>query len=514
MLSVEDYDQIRRLYFREEMSRRAIAEKLGHSRKTVDKAIENPVPPGYRQSKPRAKPVIDPVKPIIEAWIDEDRDRPRKQRHSAQRIFERLVSEHGFEGSAVSVRRYVRELKQAHDEATKKVYAVLAFEPGEEAQVDWGQGEIELNHEREQVQLFCMRMAFSRASFVRAYRSQNMESFLDGHVRAFEFFGGIPDRLAYDNLKTAVNRVGKGRERDLNPKFAEMKSWYLFDARFCNVASGNEKGHVENLVKRAQSNFMTPLPIVESLDDLNEQLAAACLAELDRQTADGRSARELWDEEQARLNSLPELPFPACRTQSARANKQSLVSIDGNHYSVPIRFASTRLDIRAYVDRIEIIAEGGIIATHARSEGKGECVLCYTHFVPMLNEKPGLIDQALAFKNDPWGDAFAELRRKLEQRFEFDGTLQFIRILQLHPKHSIAELQSAATACLEHGAVSEEALLQQLRQAKIPAPSIQLDLSGRPDLQANESLTPDLDKYNALLSSDVSKCFDESEVAA
>jgi transposase len=291
MLTVADYELIRRSFFIDGQSARAIAKQLGHSRKTVAKAIANAVPPGYRLSQFRLRPAIERYRTIIDAWLEQDQSRPRKQRHTAQRIDERLRDEHGYAGSASSVRRYVAWRKRGQGE----VFLPLYFGPGEEAQVDWGEATVIHRGVERKVQLFCMKLCHSHAVFVWAYERANLESFLDGHVRAFAFFGGVPKRIAYDNLKSAVVWVGRGRERRLNRRFLELRSWYLFDSRFCNVAKGNEKGHVENLVKRSQRTFLTPLPEIEDLDTLNAKLLQDCLAELERTDAQGQSYRTLWE---------------------------------------------------------------------------------------------------------------------------------------------------------------------------------------------------------------------------
>ena len=220
MLTVDHYELIRRKHLVDGMTQRAISRELGHARNTVAKAITHPIPPGYRLSKPRTKPKIHPVKPIIDAWLEDDHGKPRKQRHTAQRIFERLRDEHGFTGSAITVSRYIRQAKRCQ----KEVFMPLAFEPGEEAQVDWHDGWVEENGITRKAQFFCMRLCYSKASFVWPYERANLESFLDGHVRAFAYFGGVPRRLAYDNLKSAVIKVGRGRQRQLNRRFRELRS--------------------------------------------------------------------------------------------------------------------------------------------------------------------------------------------------------------------------------------------------------------------------------------------------
>src|SRR5712691_6665280 len=220
-------------------------------------------------------------------------------------------------------RRSFRISIRVMNSAACEVFVPLVFAAGEEAQVDWGEATVIISAQERTLQFFCVRLAFSRATFVRAYERQDQVSFRDGHVRALAFFGGVPKRLAYDNLKTAVIRVGRGRERDLNQKFVELRSWYLFDTRFCNVASGHEKGHVENFVKRVQRTFLTPLPEVSSLEELNRQLERDCQRELDQTTRDprdgaSRTSRELFTEEQAQLRPLPTQAFAACDEEATR----------------------------------------------------------------------------------------------------------------------------------------------------------------------------------------------------
>jgi len=353
MLKVADYELIRRKFYLDGESARAIAKQLGHSRKTVAKAVANPVPLGYRLREPRERSAIERYRPIIDAWLEEDQSRPRKQRHTAQRIYERLRDEQGYTGSASSVRRYVAWRKQGQGE----VFVPLCFAPGEEAQVDWGEATVIHNGVERKVQLFCMKLCHSHAVFVRAYERANLESFLDGHVRAFAFFGGVPKRIAYDNLKSAVVYVGRGRERRLNRRFVELRSWYLFDSRFCNVAKGNEKGHVENLVKRSQRTFLTPLPEIQDLDALNAKLLGNCLAELDRTDAEGQSYRTLWEKEKPCLLALPAAAFPACQERSSIVDKESLVQFDGHLYSVPVRRAHHPCVLKGFVDRVEIFCQ-------------------------------------------------------------------------------------------------------------------------------------------------------------
>lgn len=475
-----DYELIRRKHFVDGLSVRSIAKELGHSRKAVAKALRHAEPPGYRLSKPRAKPVIDAFRSIIDAWLAQDESRPRKQRHSATRVFERLRDEHGFTGSEVTVRRYVASRRPKPSE----VYVPLAFAPGEEAQVDWGEAVVIVNGRERKVLLFCMRLAHSRHAFVRAYERANMESFLDGHARAFEFFGGVPRRLAYDNLKSAVVQVGRGRERRLNERFVTLRSWYLFDTRFCNVERGNEKGHVENLVKRTQRTFLTPLPEVADLEQLNAKLEDDCRRELERIDGDGRSRAEAFAAEQPRFLPLPPERFPACAQRSTTVDKQALVHFDNHAYSVPSEWVHHPCQVRGFVDRVEIVCEHQCVASHPRSYAADPFVLDPRHYLPVLERKPGLLDHGRPFQGDPWGDDFRLLRRELEYRWGEDGTRQFIRVLQLWTTHSEQEVRAAVSHCIARRIFSVDAIVSALRNEPLPAPSPRLDLSHHPELAA------------------------------
>ncbi len=483
MHAVEHYELIRRKHFVDGMSQRAIAKELGHSRKFVRKTLQHPIPPGYRLTKTKPKPTLDPVRPLIDAWLEEDLTRPVKQRHTAQRIFERLVDEEGFQGDPSTIRRHVARWRQARNSAGKEVFAPLEFRPGEEAQVDWGEAWIIHNGRRRKVQLFCMKWCYSKRVFVRAYDRANMESFLDGHVRAFECFDGVPKRIAYDNLKSAVIRAGKGRHRRLNQRFVELKSWYLFDGRFCNVAKGNEKGHVENLVKRTQRTFLTPLPEVTDLAALNRKLVTDCEGELDRTTREGVSHRELWQEEQQHLLPLPADRFAACTERHSRVDKQSLVHFDSRMYSVPVQWAHRPCLVRGFVDRVEVHVEGECVALHPRSRESGQrYVLDPRHYLRLLQRKPGLLDQARPFRDDPFGPEFSLLRRELEYRYEEDGTRQYIDVLLLLTEHPEEAVTAAVRSCVERRIFSRDAVLHTLHGKPQPPKSHRLDLSHRPDL--------------------------------
>jgi transposase len=496
MLTVDDYEVIRRKVKIQGWSQREAARRLGHSRKTIRKALEQSVPPGYRRTQPIQRPVIEPVQGIIDAWLEEDQKQPRKQRHTAQRIYERLRDEYGFAGSASTVRRYVRQREATRGE----VFFPLQFDPGEEAQVDWGEAWCVIQGEQRKVMLFCMRLCHSRAAFVRAYERQNQESLLDGHVRAFQYLGGVPRRLAYDNMKVAVITVGQGRHRRLTKRFKELRSHFLFESRFCNVAAGHEKGHVENLVKLAQRTFMTPQPDLSDLQTLNGHLLTECRRDLlrpvPRQVEQTRQQR--LEEERRYLLALPEQPFEACKRACVFATKQALVRFDQNDYSVPVEYAHHSVLIKGFVERVELCVGSQRVAVHQRHYGSGEYILNPFHYLPLLERKPAGIYNARAFKGEPWGEDFTRMRLELEYRYAGEGTRKFVRLLLLFLEFPVAEVKAAVGLCLRRRAFSEEAVRAVLTyEPRRSMPS--LDLSERPEFQLQGDGNRCSSVYDALM---------------
>jgi transposase len=488
MLTVNHFEIIRRKVLLDGLSQRDVARELGHSRKTVAKALVHASPPGYQMGVERKSPVMDRYRPLIEQWLESDKSAPPKQRHTAQRIYERLRDEQEFTGNEGTARRFVAKLKALQP---KEAFMPLLFDAGEEAQVDWGEGKVILNGIQRTVQLFCMRLSHSKASFVYPYERATMEAFLDGHVRAFEFFGGVPKRLAYDNLKSAVTHVGRGRERKLNERFMQLRSFYLFDTRFCNIASGNEKGDVENLVKRSQRTYLTPVPEVTGIGtDLAQRLRESCerdLLRVDDHQAQSRAC--LLEKERAAFIPLPSSPFPACREESTHVSKQLLVRFDGNDYSVPTEQAHQPCVVRGFVDRVEIEVNHQQVAVHPRCYGQGEFVLEPLHYLKLLERKPGSLDNARPFKQRDrggqggcWGNELGAMRKELEYRQPGGaGTGQFIEILQLALKHPLEAVKRAVGVCVDRRAYSAAAVLNVLRnEPQRPVP--RLDLSGRDEL--------------------------------
>ena len=495
MLSVEDYEKIRKAVLVNGMSRREAAKTFGHSRKTVAKALKYSSPPAYRRNRPAGKVVVDPkISGVIKALLAKNKNIPRKQKLTGTRIHEILVDDYDFGGCVQTIRRHIAKLKLSDEE----VFFKLDFPPGQAVQVDWGEAQVILNGEPVKVHLFCMRLAYSRASFVRAYPSQKMECFLDGHVHGFEFFGGVPLQGAYYSLKSAVIQVGKGKERKLNEKFIELRSHYLFNSRFCNVASGNEKGHAENLVKLAQRTFLAPPPHIASLEELNEHLLARCVAMLDKKAPDSDKTRgELLEEERPHFLPLPNHRFEACVKQSSFATKQSLIEYDCNYYSVPVKYAHHQITLKAFVDKIKLYHEDEVIGEHERCWQKKNYVLDYMHFIPLLEKKPGGIHNSKVFKGQPWGQSFEKMRIELQWRYEEDGIRKFVNVLLLFCEYEESQVKAAVKTCVACRAFNDEAVRNVL-EYKPDSIRKAMNVSAYPGLSVNTDGIRNASEYDRM----------------
>lgn len=456
MLTVKDYEIIRKAVLVDGISQREAARKFGHSRETVKKALSHAEPTGYCRQTPVTRPVLDGYTAIIDGWLAEEQAHrvPRKQRSNAKIIWERLRREYDFTGSVYPVRRY---LKQCH--RTAKTFFPLNFEPGEEGQVDWGEAAVELAGKMDKVHFYAHRLCYSRATYVRAYPSEKLECFLDGHVHAFRFFGGSPRRNAYDNLKAAVTSIGLRGARNLNERFLGLRSHYLFDSRFCNVESGHEKGRVENLVKLVQRDFLAGAPAFADLNTINDYLEGCCRKDLARLAPHSEKTRgELLAEEQTRLIPLHNGDFAACITRSTLANKDATLSHLDNYYSVPVRYAHHPILLKAYAERIELWHKDTCVASHTRSWKRHHYILDYRHYIPLLERKPGGLQNGRPFMEEPWGKDLQRFRIELEYRYETEGTRKFIAILLLFMEYPEAQVKAAVDECIQRRAFSDEAV--------------------------------------------------------
>jgi len=377
----------------------------------------------------------------------------------------------------------------------------LIHRPGE-AQIDFGYALAKISGDLRKIAFFVMVLPHSDAFFVMTFERECTESYWEGHLRGFEFFGGVPSRISYDNAKVLVSKVISSHQRQLTDGFLKLQSHYLFKEHFCRVARANEKGVVEGVVKYARLNFFVPVPQVDDLKQLNARLVEMCRKDMKRRLR-GKTATkaELLKEDQAAFLSLPAAPFDACRKQPTRANSLSLVRFDDNDYSVPVAYAHHEILIKGYVERVVLCHQQKVVAEHRRSWGKEGVFFNYLHYLPLLEQKPAALDHARPLVDLNLPACFDTLRRRLavEQQKQGGATREFIRVLRLLEDHPMASLKQAVQKALQIGAHSREAVAQFL----IPAPPWRPPtflLDGRPHLRQVTVSKPDISAYQILLS--------------
>jgi transposase len=345
--AMEWWTKIRLEVLRGETSKRAILRRENIHWETLKKILQYPEPPGYRSKKPRHKPKLGPYLERIVQIIEDDKAVSKKQRHTSKRIYERLKAE-GYQGGSTQVKEAVREIKRVNQE----VFMPLVHRPGE-AQVDFGFAVAKVAGVLRKIAFFVMVLPYSDAFFVMAFERECTETYWEGHARAFEFFGGVPSRISYDNSKVLVSQVLGSCERKFTDGFLKLQSHYLFREHFCRVRRANEKGVVEGVVKYARLNFLVPVPQASTLEELNLKLAEACREDLKRRLRgkSGTKAQLLAEDRQAFLPH-PAGEFDACRKVPTRANSLSLARFDRNDYSVPVVYAHHEILVKGYVDRV------------------------------------------------------------------------------------------------------------------------------------------------------------------
>jgi transposase len=488
---MEFWKEVRRLVLTNELSKRG---KYGLGWHTLKKILAHDEPPGYRKSQPRAKPKIDKFLPVIHQTLVDDRQAQKKQRHTAWRIFQRLRDEQHFSGQYTIVKDAVRAWKQSHQE----VFLPLSH-PAGVAQVDFGEAMIRLAGQETKVALFVMTLPYSGAIFMQAFPRECTETFLEGHRGAFEYFGGVPRRISYDNSAIALIEVLKGRERKLTKEFLRLQSHYLFQEHFCLVRRANEKGHVERLVGFARRNFLVPVPDVESLEALNRQLRERCLADLAERTR-GKPApkNDLLRDDQAAFLPLPKQAFEARRVVDRTADSQSLVRFDDNEYSVPVQYAHRKLLVVATVEEVRLVYEDRLVAKHRRCWDRERTFFEPIHYLALLERKPGGIDYARPLENWDLPEGFALLRRRLEAADTQHGTRSYIRVLRLLEKFSLAQLAAAVEYALDIDVIDTDSI-RTIVEHRADPPLELFPLAGRPHLAHVRVETTDVACYQALL---------------
>jgi transposase len=434
------------------------------------------------------------------------RKAPRKQRHAAKRIHRRLVDEHGADVAEVTVRQYVRARKRQLGWPVGDVFVPQVHAPGMEAEVDWGEAVVELGGVATTVHLFVMRASFSGVAFCQASLVETQQAFLELHVQAFEWFGGVFAAIRFDNLKSAVKKVLRGRRRIESDRFVALRSHYLFASQFTTpgLEGAHEKGGVEGEVGRFRRNHLVPVPCVADLAELNALLLAGCEADLARRI-DGRAGTvsEAWAMERPLLVALPAEPFDSAETAAPRVDQKSLVTIRQNRYSVPVALAGLKVSARVGAREITINHGGREIARHERLHGRFGTGAQLDDYLELLVRKPGGLEHSLALAQErsrgAWPGCFDELWAALAGRYgRSDAARQMVDVVLLCRDHGPDEVALAVRGALTAGAIDGRAVAVLARRAQsVPAPA---PLTGlEPRLQAHERPAPDLTDYDQLL---------------
>ena len=490
---MEKWVEIRRRVLGKEISKRQACKEYGIPWRTLQRILEHVEPPGYQLKQPRAKRKLDRFMPIIHEILERDRQAPRKQRHTAQRIFDRLRVEHDYDGGYTIVKDAVRAWKHGQAE----VFLPLSHRAGE-AQADFGEVTVVLNGKTTKAAFFVITLPYSDAIFCQVFPQECTETFQEGHCRAFEFFGGVPRRISYDNSKIAVLKIVGGRGREATREFLRLESHYLFEHHFCRVRRPNEKGHVENLLGFARRNFLVPIPEVGSLETLNAQLIEHCRRDLQRQLRGKSATKEaLLLEEQSALSEIPRQAFESRRIQTAKASSLSLVRFHGNDYSVPTAYAHHQVTVVGGIEEVRIAVGNQLVARHPRHWGKEHTEFNPIHYLALLERKPGAFDYARPLEDWQLPECFAVLRRRQETVLKNLGTREFIKVLRLLEQATLSQLTAAVDYALSIGAKSADAIQLILRSQQEPPVDL-FCLDGRPHLQGVRVPLPDLGAYQSL----------------
>ncbi len=501
MIDVALLSVIRRWHFREGMPIREITRRTGLSRNTVRKYLASGVvEPRYSNRKSPSK--LDDYELTLTSWLFRESRRHRKQRKTVKQLHSDLV-QLGYSGSYDRVAAFARQWRQkqqaAKKTAARHTYVPLSFAPGEAFQFDWSEDYVMMSGVKTKLQVAHFKLSHSRAFFLRAYLTQTHEMLFDAHYHAFEAFGGIPERGLYDNMKTAVDKVGRGKQRTVNKRFTAMVSHYLFEAEFCNPAAGWEKGQIEKNVLDSRRRVWQSAPEFKSLAGLNAWLKERCSElwqELPHPEDKRRTVHDYWQAERDHLMEVP-AAFDGFVEFNKRVSSTCLITHEHNRYSVPASFANRPVSLRVYAERLVIVAEAQVIAIHERifSRDKsvtGKTIYDWRHYLSVVQRKPGALRNGAPFHELP--DSFRQLQRKLLKRP--GGDREMVDILALVLLHDEALVELAVAEALEVDPPSKQHVLNCLsRLGEVPKPK---PSSTPPTLKLVTEPVADTDRYDRL----------------
>jgi transposase len=501
---VELFEQIRRSRRDEpDVSVRELARRFETHRRTVREALTSAVP-APRKLVVRSSPVLDGWKAVIDGWLAADLAMPRKQRHTARRIWQRLVAEHGARVGESTVRRYVARARRCRPPVLVEVKVPQDHPLGAEAEVDFGQVSFFLDGLLTEGWMFVFRLSASGKAFHRVYLNQAQQAFLDGHVRAFAHVGGVPGRVRYDNLKPAVVRVLKGRDRTESERFIALRSHYGFDSFFCvpGVDGAHEKGGVEGEVGRFRRRHMVPVPRVASMVALNELVARGDTTD-DLRRIDGRAITvgDHFALEAPTLRPLPGEVFDPNLLLRPRVDGKSRVCVRQCFYSVPVSHVGSRIDVRLGAETIEALAGSRVVASHSRLVAKGAESLVLDHYLEVLAVKPGALLGATALAQARASGAFSadheDYWRAARRRFgDQDGTRALVEVLLAHRQLPADAIRAGMRAALTAGVIDAEVVIVEARRAGKDRPTVVVPIGS---LDRYDRPPPSIAHYDELL---------------
>ena len=459
---------IRRMALREQRPIREIARRTGLSRNTIKKYLKSgAVEPKF--SVPDRPSKLDPFAEKLSAWLKTETAKSRKQRRTLKQLHADLVAL-GYTGSYNRVAAFARawRLGEQREQQTagRGTFVPLAFRAGEAFQFDWSEDHAVIAGERTKLQVAHIKLSHSRAFLVRAYLLQTHEMLFDAHWHGFRVFGGVPERGIYDNMKTAVDRIGRGKERTVNLRFLAMANHYVFQPEFCNPAAGWEKGQIEKNVQDARPRLWQPMPNVPDLTALNTWLEQRCL-ELWREIPHGNRAgsiADVWAEEQPVLMPLPPA-FDGFVEHTKRVSPTCLISFERNRYSVPASFANRPVSLRVYPERLVVVAEGQVLCEQERVIQRSHHLPPHTihdwrHYLAVIQRKPGALRNGAPFADLPAG--FKRLQDQVLRRPGGDREMVDILALVLH--HDEQAVLAAVELALAEGVATKTHVLNILHR--------------------------------------------------
>ena len=474
MLLMDMIAEIRRRHLISQESISSIARDLKLSRPTVRKHCRTQSEPVYHRSK-QPTPMLGAFENTLEAWLRTERLLPKRQRRTARRLFEGLQAE-GYRGAYDSVQRYVQRWKAAKSgPALTGAFVPLAFAPGEVCQFDWSHEHVELGGVMQIIKVAHFRLAFSRQMFLVAYPRETQEMVFDAHNRAFAFFGGVPLRMVYDNLKAVVETIFTGKERLFNRRFMVLANHYLFEPVACTPASGWEKGQVENQVGNIREWLFTPLARFASFEALNEWLATRCreLAARKHPITPEHSIAACFITEQLALRRIT-AAFDGYVEHMLRVSSTCLVVLDRNRYSVPAAFAGRAVSVRSTATEVRVVADGAVIAEHARRFGRDQLICDPWHYLPILERKPGALRNGVPFLDWDLPASIRQVRDRILKQPK--GDRAFVELLMMARDVGLEVLEVACELVLDGTVVSAPIVMNEMRRLVAPGLPIMLNV--------------------------------------